>query len=148
MPDWDDSGWCADLFGDLPRIDVGPGSTKAKRGIVSLSSELREELGSVEFAAEDLPWAFVGRRWRAADAVRYEDFEVLVVDLHGLSVRLADEVIDAVCRVCAGRTVRLVHGQGHHSGGQSVLRDHVREQMEYRGLRVVDLAAGHVDMVP
>jgi DNA-nicking Smr family endonuclease len=147
MPDWD-SGWGADWFAVLPRIDVGARSAKATRGTTSLSSELREELGSVEFAAEDLPWAFDGRRWRVADAVRYEDFEVLTVDLHGLSVRLADDVIDAVSRVCAGRTVRLVHGQGHHSAGQSVLRDHVREEVEHRGLRVVDLAAGHMDVVP
>ena len=146
MPDRNDDGWGAGWFDDLPQIDVG-GRSRARPGIADRSSELREELSSIEFAAEDLPWAYGGRRWRVADAVRYEDQGVLAVDLHGLSVRLADEVIDAVCRVSAGQRVRLVHGRGHHSGGQSVLRDHVRREVEHRGLRVVDRAPGHLDVI-
>ena len=148
MSDWNDSAWPPQWSEEPSPIGVSTRGMRARSGLGNLSSELRDELASVEFAAEDLPWAFEGRRWRTANSVRYEDDRVLAVDLHGLSVRLAGEVIDVVCRICPGRTVRLVHGQGHHSGGRSVLRDHVREEVEYRGLRVVDLAAGHVDVIP
>ena len=147
MSDWNDSAWPQQWSEEPSPIDVSTRGMRARSGLGNLSSELRDELASVEFAAEDLPWAFEGRRWRTANSVRYEDDRVLAVDLHGLSVRLADEVIDAVCRVSAGQRVRLVHGRGHHSGGQSVLRDHVRREVEHRGLRVVDRAPGHLDVI-
>ena len=133
-----------------PSLPKAPPCNPDMDALVRLKNLVRRGDG---FIISDTPEYMEGTGYRIpnliAGRLHQGDFSIQeFIDLHGLSVRLAGEVIDVVCRICPGRTVRLVHGQGHHSGGRSVLRDHVREEVEYRGLRVVDLAAGHVDVIP
>ena len=113
-------------------------------------SRLRTALEPIELRAQYLPW-YTERPWLAARAVRLEDGH-LAVDLHGLTIELAQDAITTVFTLSEiGALVRLIHGRGSHSAPGLTIRGLVRQTAaveEGRGsLRVEHKAEGHLDLV-
>lgn len=107
---------------------------------------LSEALAPVEVAARSLPWS-AQDPWRCTSHLGVSGGRPLI-DLHGLSVRLALQVVACVVDtpVRTGAVV-LITGRGNHTGGRSKLRDAVLNDLRERGLPFSPRGPGRVEVI-